>query len=323
MKRKIFFDTLKKDGNLFILFFIMTGINLSVFLLYRIMKEAFFYGEGIILIFLILIFIIDYFRNLKKAKQLLKAKFSFRNGNTELPEGKYFEDGEYREIIEELTNKINELNLSFSREKQDTEDWYTLWVHQIKTPIAVLKLKIPEDEKETLRELFRIEEYADMALNYIRLESSQKDLVIREYSLDEMIRETLRKYAPGFIEKKLRLEYEGTDKKVITDKKWFLCILEQLVSNAVKYTNEGVVTVTVEGEKLIVSDTGTGIAKEDMPRIFEKGYTGINGRTGAKSSGLGLYLCSKASKLIGVKLYAQSVPGKGSRFILDFPKEEK
>lgn len=321
MRKRILSDTLKKDKNLFLLFGVMTAVNLSVFLLYRIMTEAFLYAEAVILVFVILLVLLDYVRNMKKADGLENAVRSIESGNCELPPADTFDEVKYRGMIDFLIQKINEMNLSFSKEKQDMSDWYTIWVHQIKTPIAVLKLKVPESNKEIRNELFRIEEYADMALAYIRLGGEQNDLVIKEYSLDELIRETLRKYASQFIAKKIRLEYTPTVKKVVTDKKWLLCILEQYISNAVKYTDGGTVTVEVCGETLTVSDTGIGIGKADLPRIFEKSYTGNNGRADAKSSGLGLYLSKKAARLIGVTLSVDSTLGCGSRFSVTFPKK--
>ena len=260
--------------------------------------------------------------NRKKADILENAVQSIKSGNCELLPAETFDAVKYREMIDLLAKKINEMRLSFSKEKQDMSDWYTVWVHQIKTPIAVLKLKVPESNQEIRNELFRIEEYADMALSYIRLGGEQNDLVIKEYALDELIRETLRKYAPQFIAKKIGLRYSPTGKSVVTDKKWLLCILEQYISNAVKYTNSGTVTVEVCGDTLTVSDTGIGIRKDDLPRIFEKSYTGNNGRADAKSSGLGLYLSTKAAKLIGVTLSAESAPGCGSRFSVTFPKND-
>lgn len=312
---------MKKDKNLFLLFGVMTSVNLSVFLLYRIMTEAFLYAEAVILVFVILLFLLDYVRNMKKAEGLENAVRSIESGNCELPSADTFDEVKYREMIDFLIQKINEMNLSFSKEKQDMSDWYTIWVHQIKTPIAVLKLKVPESNKEIRNELFRIEEYADMVLAYIRLGGEQNDLVIKEYPLDELIRETLRKYASQFIAKKIKMEYMPTGKKVVTDKKWLLCILEQYISNAVKYTNGGTVMVEVCGETLTVSDTGIGISKADLPRIFEKSYTGNNGRADAKSSGLGLYLSKKAAALIGVTLSVNSTLGCGSRFSVTFPKK--
>ena len=158
-----------------------------------------------------------------------------------------------------------------------------------------------------------------MALCYLRLGEGASDLVIKEYPLDDMIRKAIRKYAGQLIRRKLRVIYEGTDICVLTDEKWLVFIIEQLLSNAVKYTVSGNVTITVDREKkqLSISDTGIGISPEDLPRIFEKGYTGYNGRLDKKSTGIGLYLCRTAADKLGHKLTAQSTVGKGSSFTID------
>ena len=208
-------------------------------------------------------------------------------------------------------------------ERQDMLDYYTAWVHQIKTPIAVMRLMLAEDtpEHHSLSvELQRIEQYVDMVLQYIRIGSAANDLVIKEYPLDDLIREAVRKQAGYFVEKQLRLSFTPTDAKIVTDRKWFVCILDQLLSNAVKYTSSGTVTISMTGGLLSVSDTGIGIAPEDLPRIFEKGYTGLNGRLGQKSSGLGLYLAKKAADLLAIPLTAESTVGEGSTFTLDLRK---
>ena len=183
-----------------------------------------------------------------------------------------------------------------------------------------MKFKLAEDTPENIvlrTELLRIEQYVEMVLQYIRLGSETNDLVICENDVDEMLRESLRKLAPQFIEKKLRLEYEPVCRSVVTDRKWFCCILDQILSNGVKYTYEGSISISMDGDSLVIADTGIGIAEEDLPRIFEKGYTGINGRLGEKSSGLGLYLAGKAAKLLSIDLRAESTVGQGSRFFLD------
>lgn len=183
-----------------------------------------------------------------------------------------------------------------------------------------MKLKLSEDTVENRAlsaQLLRIEQYADMVLQYIRLGSESNDLVINEYSLDDLVKESVRRIIPLFVEKKLRLEYGGTDLKIITDRKWFCCIMEQLLSNAVKYTPEGRVKISVEDSSLVISDTGIGIAAEDLPRIFELGFTGNNGRTGRRSSGLGLYLVKKASDMLSIPVKVHSAPGKGTVFVLE------
>lgn len=227
----------------------------------------------------------------------------------------------YIEIIEKLTEKTSDMQSEMRRLQTDSEDFYTAWAHQIKTPIAVMKMTLEQydtkQSRELLMQLFRIEQYTEMALYQSRLGGS--DLSIEKTPLDGVIRASVRKYAPQFISKKIRLVYGGSESIAITDRKWLGFIIEQLLSNAVKYTEEGSVTVSAEGEKISIEDTGIGIPASDLPRIFEKGYTGQAGRMegGSRSTGLGLYLAQKAADKLSHKLYAQSQQGKGSMFVID------
>lgn len=321
MIKKVLFDTIRQNTYLIILFLLMSFANLTVFLLYHLVIEAFFYLEIIIFSFLIVLLFISYFKKKKKYNELTNIEEDILNGNLVIIEEDNIIDRKYTEIIKKLNHKINDISNSFNKEKDDIQDWYTLWLHQIKTPIAVIKLNINEKDKDIQNELFRIEEYANMALSYIRINSITNDLLIKEYSLDKIIRETLKKYAVQFISKKLSVEYIETDKIIITDKKWFSCILEQFISNAIKYTEKGKIKIYVKNEKLIVEDTGIGIDKEDLPRIFEKSYSGINGRTNDKSSGLGLYLSKIVANLINEELSVESEIKKGSKFFVSITEK--
>lgn len=226
-------------------------------------------------------------------------------------------------MLEILSSQIRGLNAALESQRQEALDYCTVWAHQIKTPIAVLRLRLQEEDSEVRRaletELFRIEQYVEMMLQYIRMESSINDLVIAEYALDDLLREAFRKFAPLFVYKKLKLEYEAFGQQVVTDKKWFLCIIDQLLSNAIKYTPAGgtVRVYQTKDLRLCVADNGVGIAAEDLPRIFEKGFTGQNGRLGQNSSGLGLFLCKRAADLLSLRLGVISAPGEGSAFYLD------
>ena len=303
-KSKVLLECLKQFVLPFSIFCIYTLSIFLIFWLYEISLEPFFYASVISFFFLICAFVIKF---LRASKNLTRQ--------------------EYEEKIEKLNETIQKLSSDFSAEQRETQDFYISWVHQIKTPIAVLKLELDKANNNNLdrsalqEELFRIEQYTDMVLSYQRLGSTSNDLLVKEYSLDELIREVIRKYASQFIHKKLKLEYAGCSQKIVIDKKWFICILEQLISNAIKYTKEGSISITVEEGVLSVRDTGIGIAREDIPRIFEKGYTGANGRLNEKSSGLGLYLCSKAASLQNLTIQAQSQPGKGSCFSIDLKEK--
>ena len=157
-----------------------------------------------------------------------------------------------------------------------------------------------------------------MVLSYIRLGSNENDFVIKEYDLDNIVRQAIRKYAPLFIRKKINLDFQPTNYKVLTDEKWLVFVIEQLLSNAIKYTNKGKISIyPLEDKKLVIEDTGIGISKEDIPRIFDKGFTGYNGRTDKKATGLGLYLCKNILDKLSHKISIESEVGVKTKVILD------
>lgn len=294
-------------------------IAIIVFYLYSLPIEPVLYIFLLMLFFGVLIFVITYIKNLKKAKEREHLLYSVRTDDA-FPEAENLLEKDYQEMIVILKKELADLRNTYETARQEEVDYYTTWVHQIKTPIAVLRMQLGECEMEFSRkmepELFRIEQYVDMVLQYIRLDSVN-DLVVTEHSLDELIRETIRKYAAQFVYKRLKLVFEGTTRNIITDKKWFSCIIEQLISNAIKYTNSGCITIVVKDDILQISDTGIGIAKEDIPRIFEKGFTGRNGHVEKQSSGLGLYLCKRAATLLDINISVDSTVDEGTTFSLD------
>lgn len=303
-----------------------TLVFVVIFSLYKLELEAVLYAAGLCIVSVIVLYAIrftSYCKEYEQRQQLIKRiEFAYE----QLPQGKNLAEEDYQQMIRML-GEINSRHLTqWQKERQESLDYYTTWVHQIKTPIAVMRMILQsEDTKENrdlLAELFRIEQYVDMVLSYIRLGSNQTDFVIQEYDLDSIIRQAIRQYAPQFVRRRIHLSYEPVQMKVLTDEKWLLFIIEQLLSNAVKYTPKGTVTITVSPEQVLtISDTGIGIAPEDIPRIFEKGFTGYNGRADKKATGLGLYLCSQTAHKLGIGLRAESVPGKGSTFALDLKKE--
>ena len=227
-----------------------------------------------------------------------------------------------RALGEEKTRSAGAMDLR----RREMEDYFTLWAHQIKTPIAAMRLILqtrPENSAgELSQELFRVEQYVEMVLNYLRLDSDSTDFVFKTCDLDGIIRQCVRKYAKQFIRKKISLEYEGTDVQVLTDEKWLCFVIEQLLSNALKYTNVGSIRIYTQGETLVIEDTGIGIAPEDLPRVFEKGYTGYNGRTDKKATGIGLYLCKRILQKLGNEISISSVVGQGTRVSIDLRREE-
>lgn len=225
-------------------------------------------------------------------------------------------------LFVQLHKMLLQSQTEWESREQNALDFYTTWVHQIKTPISVMRMTLQrEDTKENRAlsaELFRMEQYVEMVLSYLRLDSDQSDFLFQTYDLDGILRGSIRKYAPQFIEKKIRLCYEGTEAKVLTDEKWLSFLVEQILSNSLKYTREGSITMAVSDRKILsIADTGIGIAAEDLPRIFEKGFTGYNGRSDKKATGLGLYLCKITAQKLGHKIWAESVVGQGTTVFLD------
>jgi hypothetical protein len=319
-------DFLRQYRRIFTMFGVFTVLFIVVFSLYDLEMEAIIYAVILCAVAAVIVLTVrfhGYCRAYEERRQLWQAiEIRYKD----LPEAATPVEDDYQQMIRRL-GKINEEHLTkWQEQRQESLDYYTTWVHQIKTPIAVMRMNLrgqdTEENRELLAELFRIEQYVDMVLSYIRLGSEQNDLVIQEYDLDAIIRQAIRKYAPQFVRRKIRLVYEPVDMRVLTDEKWLLFILEQLLSNAVKYTPGGTVTISVSPEQVLsVSDTGIGIAPEDLPRIFEKGFTGYNGRSDKKATGLGLYLCRQTAAKLGIHLSAVSQPGKGSTFSLDLYRE--
>ena len=297
----------------------------AVFALYGIRMEAAWYPILITALFGVIMLAAGFVRYDKRRRNMARILSSdglFPDAADILPKAESLEEEDYHELLGKMEAVFRKKKGEWDASRRDMDDYYATWVHQIKAPIAVMKVMLQQEDtpenRELSAELFRVEQYAEMALCYVRLGEGASDLVIQEYDLDTIIRKAVRKYAGQFIRRRIRLVYEGTAVRVITDEKWLSFIIEQLLSNAVKYTSEGSVTIAVkDGKKLSVTDTGIGISPEDMPRIFEKGYTGYNGRLDKKSTGIGLYLCRKAAEKLGHVLTAESEPGKGSRFTID------
>lgn len=297
-----------------------------VFSMYDIKLEAILYASMLCLTAGLLfegVHLISYLRrHTEQQKRLQGLPISY----IELLPPRTLAEQDLQAMVQKLGEQYTAVTTDWQRQQKESLDYYSAWVHQIKTPISSMKMILQQEDTEENHllsaELFRIEQYTEMALQYLRLDSKTNDFVFQQYDLDSIIRQAIRKYAPQFILRKIRLIYEPVSMTILTDEKWMLFLLEQLLSNAIKYTPHGSVTISVTPEKVLqVADTGIGIAPEDLPRIFEKGFTGYNGRADKKSTGLGLYLCQQAAKKISVSLSVTSEVGKGSVFSvhLDIP----
>lgn len=229
----------------------------------------------------------------------------------------------YQDIIRSLQKEIAALAGREEEKYREMTDYYTLWAHQIKTPIATMRLTLRNEDtpvsRSLSRDLLRIEQYAEMVMAFLRLDSTSTDYVFRSCPLDPIVRKAARRFSEEFIARRLKLNYQPIDAVVVTDAKWLGFVLEQVLSNALKYTREGGITISMRGASaLCVADTGAGIAPEDLPRIFEKGFTGNRGREDQRASGLGLYLCRRICRNLGTEIWAESRPGTGTAILIDF-----
>lgn len=246
----------------------------------------------------------------------------------------YGESDAYTPLEALLTSKIRtlekdkkELKIQHQEKQSDLLDYYTLWVHQIKTPIAASKLLVQDLQEQMLKnqleqELFKIDSYTNLVLQYLRLESFHDDLVVEKENIEDLVKEVVKKYALFFIQQGLSLNLHDLNHTVITDKKWFLVILEQVLSNSLKYTKQGSIEIFFQEDTLYMKDTGLGIQNSDLLRVFERGFSGYNGRLTHQSSGLGLYLSKKIADKLGHELHMHSVVGEGTTVMITF-KEKK
>lgn len=304
-----------------ITFIVFTGIFAAIFSLYQLETEAVLYAAilcAIVGILLLSVHFIGHYRRHRRMERLLTDPMLFFE---DLPKAKGLVETDYEQVLKELAARHQTCLYQWHSERRDMIDYYTTWVHQIKTPIAAMKMTLQSEDtkecRELLSELFRIEQYVELVLCYFRLDNNASDFVFGQYELDDIIRQAVRKYAPQFIHKRLQLKYEPTEAKVLTDEKWLTFLIEQVLSNAIKYTNEGSVSISEEGKIVKIQDTGIGIASEDIPRIFEKGYTGYNGRTDKKATGLGLYLCRLTAEKLSHKIWVESAVGDGTTVYID------
>lgn len=233
---------------------------------------------------------------------------------------------QYQTLLQAVCRDRARLAAENESRLRELTDYYSLWVHQIKTPIAAMDLLLQEDDSprrgELEMELLKIGQYVEMVLSYLRLDSDSTDYVLREYPLDDILRQAVRKFAKMFILKKITLDFQETGKTVLTDEKWLLFVVEQVLSNALKYTPEGgTIRIYGDGATVVIADNGIGIREEDQARVFEKGYTGYNGRADKKSTGIRLYLCRQVMDRLNHGISLTSRPGQGTLVRLDLSRE--
>lgn len=323
----------------------MSCIHLLYMYLIGARKQDVVYAAVLDAILLLITVFVGYLRYSSKVKVLSNALKRPVEEQAQLPEATDDAEILYHRLLENQSIARSESESSAAVRQSRMRDYYSMWVHQIKTPISAMKLLLEAEREElgqlmcdeepqaTLTELsdnldsfedelFRIEEYVSMALQYQRVSSTENDFVLEKISLDGVIRDTIKKYAKIMIRRHIGINYSGTKKQVYTDEKWLAFILEQILSNAIKYTPQGFVTIETAEEKdrffITIKDTGIGIKAEDLPRVFEKGYTGYNGHADKKATGIGLYLCRQMADKLGHTIRMESEIGKGTKVWIGF-----
>lgn len=299
------------------MFVLCSFLFLSTFFLYRLPIEAVLYPIGICTAFLLAAFLWEMYKARKKHLQLQSICRMPAVLMTDFPQADTLFDSDYQAIIQALRQQQNQLQTDMDLRYQDMVDYYTTWAHQIKTPIAAMRLTLQMQDsafsRQLSQDLHRIEQYVEMVLTFLRLDSDATDYVFRQQELDPIVRDAVKKFAGQFIQKKIRLCYQPLQSTVLTDEKWLSFVMEQILSNALKYTTSGSISIEwQEPDILCIRDTGIGIAAEDLPRVFEKSYTGYNGRSKQKSSGIGLYLCKRICSNLGHSIDITSAVGEGT-----------
>lgn len=304
-------------------------IFLVIFYLYNLPMEAVLYP---IILSSVYLGIIVFFEEKKRRihhSQILMLKKQPANAIEELlPKPETIMEEDYIQLIESITGQLNAEIEKYEKRAYEMNDYYSTWVHQIKTPIASMKLNLQAEDSPNSRKLQRnlksIEDYVEMVMSFLRLNSEHTDYVIKEENLKNIVKEALKKNSLDFIEKKLSIDFQMEDAVVLTDKKWISLVIEQILGNSLKYTNTGGVTISFDSKNrtLFIKDTGIGIDKSNLPRVFERGYTGFNGRNENHSSGIGLYICKSVCDNLHVEIKCESEVNKGTVMSLKFPDGE-
>lgn len=306
-------------------FVIASGmISLLIFIvvlwLYELPLEPILYAVMLTVVAFLMIGVINFIFFYKRHLSLSKLTSNIVLTDYIFPRPHNLIEKDYQQLIKEIDknrlNIINEKNKSYS----NMVDYYTMWAHQIKTPIAAMRLILQSEKSEIndelLEQLFKTEQYVEMVLQYLRLKDLNSDLLFKRHPLDNIIKQAVRKYSKLFIRKKIKLNYEDLNTDVLTDEKWLVYVVEQILSNSLKYTSSGEISIYMDvkgSDTVVIEDTGIGIEQEDLPRVFEKGFTGYNGRSDKKSTGIGLYLCKQILNKLSHSIEIESQVGKGTK----------
>lgn len=312
---------IKTKKNELIIIFSIFLLNYLIMFLSVGVYENYWYTMFLFLFFYLAYFLWGYFKFKEKFKYITNIN---EDNIVDIAPKDILEEA-YLKKLSDLIKEKNEVNAIRERELDRLNEDYSIWIHQAKTPISALSLIIDSMDSELKddmkQELFKINQYTEMALTNIRLQDINKDLEIETHDLYDLVKNTVRKYALYFNYKGNKLILEDFKRKIVTDEKWFAYALDQIISNAVKYTKNGEVKIFVSDDYLVVEDTGIGIKEEDIPRLFTRGFTGYTGRVKKKATGLGLYMSKKILTTLGSGIYLESKVGEGTKVYIKITED--
>lgn len=325
-KKRFLIQYMKDKYKMVIVFGGLIVCNFFMYFLYDVRMEPILYTTFLLILFVLPFAVRDLRRTYWNCERLKKIEQSGVPVMPDLPEADTLLEKSYQQVIGKMIQAWQVERAKQREINAERDDYYTLWTHQIKTPVYSMDLMLQTGDATPSKwktELLQISRYIDMALKYLQLEDRHSDLCLEQVELLPLAQEAVKKHSVVLIAKHLRIDLHNLSGTVLTDKKWMLFILEQLVSNAAKYTEQGGIAIYQPAPlQICVSDTGIGIAAEDLPRLFEKGYTGFNGRIHQKSTGCGLYMCKKVSLLLGYTITVSSQVNKGTTVTIHLPSDD-
>lgn len=320
---------IKDKTKLIIVWCIYIALTCLVFLLYDMDKDAIIYSAVLCIFIFAMYLLIDLFSYTKKYNYRVKLRNEPEFNMQECMESvDTIIEKQYLEIIDDIVQKNKKQERLFENSMHEHNEYVMMWAHQIKTPITamnlILQTDMPDIKENLNKKLFEIEEYVDMMLQYTRIDSVNADMEIGEQHIIKIAKDVVRYFSKIFISKKLSVRIDiPEDLSVKTDDKWMIFVFKQIVSNALKYTKEGCISIYLAekndtGTTIVVEDTGCGIASDNLPRIFEKAFTGYNGHIDRRATGIGLYMCKRILDRLGHDIWFESEIDKGTKVFIRF-----